>query len=486
MLWIAAAAGTASACDTPVYRYAMYRWEPAPYRVFYLYREQPAKDDAGVLAQLDGLSKATPGQTATTNLRVEQVNVSKADQLDRLPEDVRSRWVAKVRREEPVFLVFTSWGAEIFGGKLTAADLNALKQSPVRRRIAEHLDQDCMTVLLVLSGKDPADTKAAEKAVAELSAQVASGKIRLGAPPSDMEELDASGLEKAAVPDKTAVAEKAVVAGKTAVAEKKPAGGGKAAVAGKTAAPEKTASGPAEAKPVRLATLSLDRADPAEVWLVRSLTAAEKEYPEFAGRAMVFPVFGRGRALAPCVDKTLTVDALAKKIDLLAGACSCTVKDQNPGVDLLFTCDWEATADKLSAKDAPSADNAPATTPGPAANAGPGPNADGRVASATTTGPSGGAAAASATGAAGSPAAGGAGGREIAAPRATVAAESASFADTLPATAPSSEAARGETTTPGDARRIESVAWLVWGIGLVLGIGAVLGVGHFMMRRPAA
>ena len=84
-------------------------------------------------------------------------------------------------------LVFTSWGAEIFGGKLTTADVNALKQSPVRRQIAERLDQDCMTVLLVLSGKDAADTKAAEKVAAELSAG------RLGqdsalAPPGDIEE----------------------------------------------------------------------------------------------------------------------------------------------------------------------------------------------------------------------------------------------------------------------------------------------------------
>ena len=60
-----------------------------------------------------------------------------------------------------------------------------------------------------------------------------------------------------------------------------------------------------------------------------------------------------GRGWPRASNKTLTVNALAKKIDLLAGACSCTVKDQNPGVDLLFTCDWEATADKLSAKDTP-------------------------------------------------------------------------------------------------------------------------------------
>jgi hypothetical protein len=419
---MATAAGMAAACDTPVYRYAMYRWEPAPYRVFYLYREQPAKADAAVLARLDALANGVPAQTAGTNLRLQQVDVSKTDQLDLLPEDARTRWAGRVRREEPTFLVFTSWGAELYGGKLTAEDVNALLQSPVRTKIAERLEQDHLTVLLVLSGKDAADNKTAQQAVAELSAQVASGKIQLGAAPTDSE--DAAGGGEAGSGGKV---------GSGAASSVKPAD------ATTTAAPK--------AKPFRIATLALDRSDPAEVWLVRSLTSAEKEYPEYVGRAMVFPVFGRGRVLAPCVDKTLTVDALAKKIDVLAGACSCTVKDQNPGVDLLFTWDWDATADKLSAKDAPLDLDSPAATPA-TANAG-------KLASASSEGE-----AASAPSAAGSV--------EVAALVQTPA----------PANPPSVPPA-------GNAPTVDSGAWIVWGVGLVLGIGVVLGIG-LMKRKPAA
>ena len=31
------------ACSTPVYRYAMYRWFPAPYRVIYMHEAEPSE-----------------------------------------------------------------------------------------------------------------------------------------------------------------------------------------------------------------------------------------------------------------------------------------------------------------------------------------------------------------------------------------------------------------------------------------------------------
>jgi hypothetical protein len=37
-------------------------------------------------------------------------------------------------------------------------------------------------------------------------------------------------------------------------------------------------------------------------------------------------------------------------IEFISGACSCTVKEQNPGVDLLMRHDWDAAAEKLAAQ----------------------------------------------------------------------------------------------------------------------------------------
>ena len=63
---------------------------------------------------------------------------------------------------------------------------------------------------------------------------------------------------------------------------------------------------------------------------------------------MIFAVFGRGRALPPFVGKGITRDNLLECVYFLTGTCSCTVKDQNPGMDLLFASDWWSVAEKLA------------------------------------------------------------------------------------------------------------------------------------------
>ena len=56
-------------------------------------------------------------------------------------------------------------------------------------------------------------------------------------------------------------------------------------------------------------------------------------------RPFAVPVFGRGRML-PMPPGPLTQEQVTGACDYLCGACSCQVKEQNPGVDLLFEADW--------------------------------------------------------------------------------------------------------------------------------------------------
>ncbi len=100
--------------------------------------------------------------------------------------------------------------------------------------------------------------------------------------------------------------------------------------------------------------MRLERSDAAEEWLVRSLATAERELPDASGRAMLFAVFGRGRVLPPCVGKGITAENLLDQIGLLGGPCSCMIKEENPGVDLLFAWDWDATAEALAASESDS------------------------------------------------------------------------------------------------------------------------------------
>ncbi|MCB1088647.1 MAG: hypothetical protein KDM63_16535, partial [Verrucomicrobiae bacterium] len=56
---------------------------------------------------------------------------------------------------------------------------------------------------------------------------------------------------------------------------------------------------------------------------------------------MVFPVFGRGRLLEPLIGKGVRSENVMEYATYICGACSCEVKDQNPGVDLLIAADWD-------------------------------------------------------------------------------------------------------------------------------------------------
>jgi hypothetical protein len=72
------------------------------------------------------------------------------------------------------------------------------------------------------------------------------------------------------------------------------------------------------------------------------LRAAEPELKDATGPVVV-PVFGRGRALWPLWDKGISRESIQEAAGFLTGACSCQVKELNPGVDLLFDVDWEVS-----------------------------------------------------------------------------------------------------------------------------------------------
>ena len=89
--------------------------------------------------------------------------------------------------------------------------------------------------------------------------------------------------------------------------------------------------------------LRLSRGDPHERWLTAMLLSIE---PDLAGieQPMVFAVYGRGRAMEPWVGAGIQSAGLAEDVAYVVGACSCEVKDQSRGVDLLTTWDWEQSA----------------------------------------------------------------------------------------------------------------------------------------------
>jgi len=90
-------------------------------------------------------------------------------------------------------------------------------------------------------------------------------------------------------------------------------------------------------------TLSVSRSDPNEQMLLTMLLNSEPDLEEYKSEPIVFPIFGRGRALFALVGEGINTDNLREAIGFITGPCGCEIKMMNPGVDLLMAENWDAS-----------------------------------------------------------------------------------------------------------------------------------------------
>ncbi len=91
---------------------------------------------------------------------------------------------------------------------------------------------------------------------------------------------------------------------------------------------------------VHFSMISIDAKDPAEEIFIKMLLATERDLRYFKNVPMAFPVFGRGRELYALVGNGIKDKNIEKACSTVIGWCSCTIKDDNPGIDLLLKADW--------------------------------------------------------------------------------------------------------------------------------------------------
>jgi hypothetical protein len=99
---------------------------------------------------------------------------------------------------------------------------------------------------------------------------------------------------------------------------------------------------------VRCSILPIQRNDPAESFLVQMLLHSEPDLPGQPALTklkdpMAFAVFGRGRARFGLVGGGINADTIGEDVAFLTGPCTCTIKEENPGFDLLLAADWESS-----------------------------------------------------------------------------------------------------------------------------------------------
>jgi hypothetical protein len=310
-LIVIVAASVALACETPVYRYAMYRWQPAPYEVYFFHDQPAGEQDQRVQKMLADFER---NEGSKANVAVIPVNVAEDPELAAVPPDVKKAWLAREDKKLPSYFISTPYGVALSNEQLDEAKVQALVESPARTSLAAQLETGKLGVFVLLSGNDAKETEATETILKDLVGEVRDGKVSLYVSPSE------ATAEDEAVENEPTTNE--------AVTEGSPV---------------------ATTPQFDLGFIKIDRDDSEEQWFVRSLLAMEPDLQQ-EQRPMVFLVYGRARALLPYIGKGITRENLVREIEFISGACSCTVKEQNPGVDLLVRYDWDSAAATLAEK----------------------------------------------------------------------------------------------------------------------------------------
>ncbi|MCI0360563.1 MAG: hypothetical protein L0211_18960 [Planctomycetaceae bacterium] len=312
-------ASLAWACNVPVFRFALERWRPDPYRVVLLHKGPLSDADRALVQPL-----VDQQDKGTANLALRTVDVSQlnTDSEEGAADAALFAALSAGQGEPPLPLVVVQYPAHlniakpVWAGAPTREAIAGLTESPARKELARRLAEGQTAVWLVL---EPA--KASESAASggrEHADSSAPAQIRTH------READASRS-----PEYAAALVEAEIKKLEAELE----------LPELTDAPEDAIAASAPLK-IAFSTLRIRRDDPAEQALVAMLIGSE---PDLAERTdpLVFPVFGRGRALWPLVGAGITAKNIHDSAGFLVGACSCEVKEQNPGFDLLMATDWD-------------------------------------------------------------------------------------------------------------------------------------------------
>ncbi|MGE0760274.1 MAG: hypothetical protein AB7F89_13130 [Pirellulaceae bacterium] len=303
----------ASACAIPVFRFALERWEADRFQVIVYHREPLSVADAAVVDELQSQSVVSGGPLNIEVIVYDLAAPEPPKLLDAVPPAAEVSWPwVEVRGRVDHARWMRRWQGPLADAKAGGG----LYDSPARREIIQRILAGHSGVWLVV-GPDETGTLAVEK---KLQAALADAARQLPLP----QGIGSPGSEL-------------------------------------------YAPVPLE---LRFSVLSVVHGDPAERQFLQLLAATTPAWR--ADGTYVIPVFGRCRALEvipwqEAEDEATIADIAA----FICGACSCQVKQANPGFDLLVAADWEqrlfgATIPDLPATaDVETADGAPQYVPIP-------------------------------------------------------------------------------------------------------------------------
>ncbi len=281
MLLLVCLASMSCACDTPVYEYALTQWPADEYEFIAFHR-----GNAGAKAALAELRAATDG---AANLAVRESDLAQGRLYEELLVDhpaASMPWliVRYPARPEPAGdggrQAVTSRRVA-WAGPLEKNTASEWLKSPARQEIARLLLTGPMAVWLLLECGDRARDEAAHTLLARELARL-ERTLKL---------------------------------------------------------PE--ISGVTSTNKISFAVVRLSRTDSRERALNVMLAGLGPEPATRTGEPVVYPIYGRGRVLPALAGADINETMIAKDAEFVTGSCSCEVKSENPGMELLISADWD-------------------------------------------------------------------------------------------------------------------------------------------------
>ncbi len=275
----------AAACNIPVFRFALERWKPDSTELIVFHHSAMTSDDDAIVREFEKLSRANDGMANLSVIRCD-LDQNKDQELNDLWLSVREKIDAKL----PVVVARSLKGKgktiNHWHGSLSEARTAGLVESRIRSELTKRLQTGDAIVWLLLKSHDE-QKNTAVRDLLQHQCKTLSQSIELP--------------EGIGLPGSELYSEVPLL--------------------------------------LQFSVLEIDRADSREQYLIRQLSGFQAE--AFANdEPLIIPVFGRGRALEVIPASQLNDDLIHNLTEFLCAACSCQVKEQNPGFDLLLSTNW--------------------------------------------------------------------------------------------------------------------------------------------------
>ncbi|MCG8648847.1 MAG: hypothetical protein MI861_03390 [Pirellulales bacterium] len=280
----------AIACQVPVFRYALERWAADRYEVVILHQGPLSESERVRISKLRRSNHQSP---ISANFEIVSADVKEIDY-----EAMRNLWKKHRTRDnhQPLMVTLYPRNAQEVPDRVASVSeftdqaTSRLIDSPVRQEIVKRLvDGDSAVWIFVPSGNVNEDAAALER----LTKEVEKNQKQLKLPPQEEIEADEFLSEETKIELR-----------------------------------------------LSFSIVTLQRDDPKERFLLDLLLESEPDLRSL-DQPMAFPVLGRGRVLYALVGRGIFEDTIAMASTFIVGPCSCQVKEQNPGFDLLMAVDWD-------------------------------------------------------------------------------------------------------------------------------------------------